>query len=104
MTHSGAKTSYDTIVAQCLKDADVSLGKMLNAQSLRVKGKSFAYLGTDGLVVKLPASDVSDLERRDLGKRLVVGKRVMKEWLVVSNAHFDMWSELVAQAQAFVGR
>lgn len=103
MTQPDSNAVYQTIVTRCLADADVSLGKMLNAESLQVKGKSFAYLGTDGMVVKLPADRVSEMEKLDVGKRLVVGKRTMKEWLVVADTQSDRWPDLVAEAQQFVG-
>jgi hypothetical protein len=103
MTQPDRNAVYQTIVTRCLLDADVSLGKMLKAESIQVKGKSFAYLGTDGLVVKLPADRVSEMEELKVGKRLIVGKRTMKEWLVVADTQSDRWPDLVAEAQQFVG-
>ena len=82
----------------------VCLGKMLKAEALQVGGKSFAYPTDDAIVFKLPKADVDALEAHGTGERLVVGKRTMKEWIVVPAGHKDLCLQLAETAYRFVGK
>ena len=75
---------------------------MLRAESLRVGEKSFAYLGEDGLVLKLPRPMIDVFERDGQGSRLRVGSRVMREWIVLSPASAADWAKLIEHAYWFV--
>ena len=72
---------------------------------LRVRGRIFAMLAGDGLVVKLPKTRVDELESSGVGARFDPGHgRVMKEWVAVPVGHGAEWEQLAAEAFDFVGR
>lgn len=102
--HAKAVSIFNTLVAAFDDRVNVDVGKMLNAQSLRVNGKSFAYASKEALVFKLPKSDVAELVEREQGTRLVVGKRIMSEWVVVPATHHDLCTTLTEKAYRFVGK
>lgn len=81
----------------------VDLGRMLKSEALRIGGKSFVYPADTGLVFKLPKTIVADLEAKGAGARLVVGKRVMAEWVTVPLTGAGMYQALAEQAHDFVG-
>ena len=97
-----AGAAFEDLVRAFRNRPDVDLGKMLKAQALRAGGKSFAYPSEAGLVFKLPKAVVDDLEATGLGSRLVVGKRVMSEWITVPVAEAGMYGALAEQAYGFV--
>lgn len=73
------------------------------ATALTVKGRIFAMLPRDRLVVKLPRRRVDELVAAGWGERFDANKgRPMKEWLVVDPAREDDWSELAMEALNFV--
>jgi hypothetical protein len=51
-----------------------------------VGGKIFAFTRKDGVVLKLSAERVKELEETRGAAALVMGKRTMKEWVVVPYA------------------
>lgn len=61
-------------------------GVRIKGQSLMVGDKMFAYAKAGDLVIKLPAEQVQRLLRRQHFSPLVMGKNVMKEWVVVTRA------------------
>ncbi|MBL8933670.1 MAG: hypothetical protein JNM69_03905 [Archangium sp.] len=68
---------------------------------LRVDGKVFAMTVKGALVVKLPAREIDDAVASGLGERLSMGRRVMKEWLVVHEPP-KRWLMIATRARAFV--
>lgn len=77
-----------------------SRGKF-GSNGLKVDGKIFAMSLRGALVVKLPASEIDEAVSAGRGERLSMGRRVMKEWLVV---HEDgrHWPAIARRARAFV--
>lgn len=74
------QSSYDDLVEQWLGRPHVTLGRALRTEGLMVRGKLFAFLRGDRLVVKLPR----DRARQEVaagGDFLGYGGRVMKEWV-----------------------
>ena len=69
---------------------------------LKVDGKVFAMWVRDALVVKLPPSEIEAAVAAERGERLSMGKRVMKEWLVVREDE-RRWPAIARRARAYVG-
>jgi hypothetical protein len=70
----------------------------------RVDGRIFAMLVRGELVVKLPRQRVDDLIASGSARRFDAGKeRPMREWASVATTAAPVWSDLVAEAYAFVG-
>lgn len=79
-------------------------GKGFGSQALKVKGKIFAMLSGEKLVVKLPAARVAALVAAGEGEQFEPRRngRLMKEWLVLnSNSNLD-WYSLANEAKEFV--
>jgi hypothetical protein len=70
-------------------------------QSLRVRGKVFAMMVRDKLVVKLPATRVDELIDTGAARPFAMAKRVMKEWAELPAAR--SWPRLAEEAFAYVG-
>jgi hypothetical protein len=72
--------------------------------ALKVKGKIFAMLVNDRLVIKLPRARVGVLVAAGDGERFDPRHdgRVMKEWLVVAPGHLDEWLTLAREALQYV--
>ena len=75
-------------------------------QSLTIGKKVFAYTRGNDVVLKLPAQTIEQLLQTMDASVLVMGKRVMKEWVVIRHEdpqafRYDL--PLFEQAMAFVG-
>jgi hypothetical protein len=97
--------AWTALVRGFADDPDVALpsgsrGKF-GATALKVDGKIFAMLVQGALVVKLPGADIEAAIAAHQGQRLAMRGRVMKEWLVVSEAP-RRWLALARRARAFV--
>lgn len=94
---------YERLATAFLARPRVSKGKMLASEALRIDGKSFAYLSEAGLVLKLPEPVAAGLVDEMRATSLEVGKRVMREWVVIPAADRDHWESLMSDAMDFVG-
>lgn len=74
------------------------------SSALKVKGKIFAMLAGDRLVVKLPKTRVVALVAAEGGERFDPRRdgRVMKEWLVVAPGREEDWLTLARDAMNYV--
>jgi hypothetical protein len=98
-----AEAAFATLQQRFLREPDVDSGTGFgNAPGLRADGKIFAMLPHDELVVKLPADRCAAIVGGVGGRPFVVGKRTMREWLVVEGVVPDTWAELAAEALAYV--
>lgn len=61
----------------------VAITTRLNSMNFTVQKKVFAYTRGDEVVLKLPPETVSRLLSTKTAKLLVMGKRTMKEWVVI---------------------
>ena len=109
MASSTASARFQALVADFADDPDVtppepgSGRRTFGANGLKVKGKIFAMLSRDQLVVKLPRERVDGLVAQGQGERMVSGgAREMKEWLVVATDASLDWQTLASEARAFV--
>jgi hypothetical protein len=85
-----------SLAAQFADDPAVTPGR--SAGSLTVGGKVFAMVVKDKLVVKLPAERGDALLAAGRVRRYEMGKRVMREWFVVSDSRAA--KKLAAEARA----
>ena len=96
---------FEQLIATFLADPSVSTGTGFGSTpGLRVRGRIFAMLANDELVVKLPKSRVDELVALGTGARFDPGHgRLMKEWVTIGPEHGAEWRQLAADALAFVG-
>lgn len=96
---------YARIVAALLGSPDVSQStqKGFGASGLMIRGKLFATLRRDELLLKLPKARVATLIATGNGKPFDRGQgRPMKEWLTVPQHSQEDWLALAREAMAFV--
>lgn len=86
------------------EDQEVSVGRVLSANGLMVKGKLFAAISKGRLLVKLPKDEVAKLiaEKR-AAPFSSGGGRVMKEWATIGVEDQRTWLDIARRARAFVG-
>lgn len=78
-------------------------GRMLHAPGLRTAGTFYAFVSTDGLVVKLPAARVDELVATGVGLPCATRPgRPMKQWVVVPGPDESSCLAFVLEARAFV--
>lgn len=94
---------YERPATACLAGPHVSKGKMLASEALRIDGKSFAYLSEAELVLKLPEPIAAGLVTEARATPLQVGKRMMRDWVVIPAADTDRWESLMSDAMDLVG-
>jgi hypothetical protein len=83
----------------------VSVGRKVNHASFLVGKKVFAYTQEDGVVIKLPKEKIKELVDTKNASLLVMGQRVMKEWVVIKHKDPEAYKkdlELFKEAIAFV--
>jgi hypothetical protein len=100
----GPAARFDEVVARHIGDLAVSEGTGFGSNpGLRVRGKIFAMLVRDELVVKLPKGRVDQLVASGAGARFDPGHgRLMKEWASIPVESDADWAGLVGEALAFV--
>lgn len=97
-----AQALFDEVAAEYLSRRDVSVGRMLRSDGLKVNGKVFALLVDDRLVVKVPAKEASALVAAGEAEAFQSGGgRTMREWVSVAPDR-DAWRRLMADAVAYV--
>ena len=97
---------YVALAEEFLGDMDVEQsGKGFGSDALKVRGKIFAMLSSQGrLVVKLPRQRVDALVASGDGERFDPRRdgRMMKEWLALAPTSSLEWLPLAHEARAFV--
>ena len=87
------------------EDEEVSVGRVLSANGLMVKGKLFAAISKGRLLVKLPKDEVAKLIADKRGAPFSTGSgRVMKEWVTVGAEDQRRWLDIARRARDFVGK
>ncbi|MEU5876288.1 hypothetical protein [Spirillospora sp. NPDC047279] len=103
---STAQELFDELAAEQLIRPEVTKGLMLQAESLRFDGKSFAFVSKERLFLKVPAVRVDEMVGTGEGLHCEIGGRRMREWVVVlaTGAPEDRtrWRALLAESAAFV--
>lgn len=100
-----AAAAYATLVRRFAAQPRVTVpaskrGKF-GSNALKIDGKIFAMLVKGALAVKLPVAEVEAASIAGQGEPLSMGRRVMKEWLLV-NEPSQRWYAVAEQARAFV--
>jgi len=83
----------------------VSVQRKVHNVSFLVRKKVFAFTRRDGVVLKLPEETVRGLVSKRQASHLVMGKRVMREWVVIQHNDSSRYREdldLFQEAIAFV--
>jgi hypothetical protein len=83
----------------------ITTQKKLHHTSFLVKKKVFAFTRPDGVVLKLPEERIRELLDSHPATLLVMGKRVMREWVVLRHDDLDAYrkdKKLFLEAMAFV--
>ncbi len=94
---------FENFVEVLLTDPRISQTKMFGSSGLKVRGKVFAMLFKERLVVKLPRQRVEALTASGMGEPFDPGHgRIMKEWVAVGPRPTDEWLSLVEEARDFV--
>ena len=100
-----AEAAFARLAERCAREPQVESGTGFgSAPGLRVGGKIFAMLPHGQLVVKLPPDRCETMVAAGAGRFFAVGRRTMREWIVVEGVDDDAWAALAAEALAFVRR
>jgi hypothetical protein len=101
-----ATERFNRLSERFLADPHVELGTGFGSNAgLRVRGRVFAMVVRDRLVVKLPAARVDELVSGGIATPFDAGKgRPMREWATVPGDADADWERLVGEAMAFVDR
>lgn len=76
--------------------------RMFGSEALRVRGKVFAFVGSEGeLIVKVPADEAARVVERGGGERVRIGRNPAREWIGVRAR--DEWPALTRRAFEYVG-
>ena len=98
-----AEAAFTALAKRFEPEPDVSSGTGFGtARGLRADGRIFAMLPHGQLVVKLPAERCSALVDAGAGQLFVVGRRTMREWVVIEGVDDEAWAALTAEALAYV--
>jgi len=98
-----AEAAFAALAERFAQEPDVEPGTGFgSAPGLRAGGKIFAMLPQGELVVKLPGDRCRAMVEAGVGRLFVVGRRTMREWLVVDGVDPGVWMALSADALAYV--
>ncbi len=98
-----ARELFAELAAELVRRPEVSLGRALQNEVLKVDDKIFAFVREDHLVVKLPATQATGLVDAGDAAPFESGGRVMKEWVAVPPAPRECWRQLLGDALSYVG-
>jgi hypothetical protein len=85
-----ADAAFARLAERFVNEPEVESGTGFgSAPGLRVRGKIFAMLPHGELVVKLPAERCAAMVEAGAGRPFVVGRRTMREWVVVEGVEGD---------------
>ena len=95
--------AFAALTEALLPEPDVEEGTGFgSAPGLRSGGKIFAFLHRGGLVVKLPAERCEALAGDASARYFEIGRRRMREWVVVEDPVANDWPALARDARDFV--
>ena len=101
-----AEDQVAAVLSKMLKDLPhVSIKEHFSHSSFLVGKKVFAFMRNDGVAMKLPKEKIRELIENRNASPLVMGKRTMKEWVVIEHIDPNAYRkdiELFKEAIAFV--
>ena len=104
----GPRARYADLVMELAGEAGVTVpqgGSGFGRSALRFHGKIFAMLVRGRLVLKLPASRVSEMVAAGAGDHFDANKGTpMREWLSLDPQSAEPWLPLAHEALAFADR
>ncbi|MFD1929953.1 MULTISPECIES: hypothetical protein [Nonomuraea] len=97
------KALYADLVAEHLTRPEVSIGRMLRNDGLKINGRTFAFISMrERLVVKLPQERAAALVAVGTAHAVEMGTRRMREWVEIPELDEDTWRALMEEAAAYV--
>jgi hypothetical protein len=100
---SDPAAAFAALAERYAGDPDIDEGTGFgSAPGLRAGGRIFAMLPHEQLVVKLPAERCAAMVQAGDGRLFTVGRRTMREWLVVESRDRATWAALADDALAYV--
>jgi hypothetical protein len=96
---------HDILAAMLAKMPRVVVGKKMNSMNFSIGKKVFGFTKGDGVVLKLPPETVKRVVDTGTAALLVMGKRTMKEWVVIRHRNpndFKKDLRLFKEAMVFV--
>ncbi len=99
MTTDAASKAYENLTVELAEDADYDVD--IADDGMLVRGKLFAFLEGDDLVVELPEPRATDLKQRGVAHAFRTAGHSSRDWVRVSER--DLWSELARESHTFVG-
>ncbi len=99
MTTDAAAQAYNSLTIELAEDEDYDVE--IAADGLLVRGKLFAFLEEDDLVVELPEARADDLKTRGVASAFRAAGHPTRDWVRVSDR--QLWSELARESHTFVG-
>ncbi|MFC7403795.1 MmcQ/YjbR family DNA-binding protein [Georgenia alba] len=76
---------------------------MFGSPALKVHGKVFGFVGTEGeLIVKVPADRATALVDQGVAERTRIGRNAAREWVGISLEHAELWSGLLEESRRYV--
>ncbi|MEV4174763.1 hypothetical protein [Nonomuraea sp. NPDC049709] len=97
-----AQELYDDLVMEHLARPEVSMGRMLHSDGLRVNGKVYAFFARDRVIVKLPAARAGGLVADGTAEVVQMGTRRMRDWVGLRAPDEEVWRGLLAEAATYV--
>lgn len=98
-----AQEHFDSLTPEFLALPDVKVGRMFGTTGLGVRGKIFAFVGTDGdLIAKVGGPRANELVAEGVAVLKVMRDRAMKEWVSVDFADAPTWRDIIAEAHDYL--
>jgi hypothetical protein len=101
-------TAYEEIVRSLCEDPEVSttvaggMKRFGASGEVRIGGKMFAFSSKGRLIVKLPQWKVAALIADGRGQPCVMGRRTMREWVVIGPEWQSEWLAIALESRNFV--
>lgn len=97
----------DHLAADYANRSGVDRATMFGSTGLRVEGRLFAFVGTDGqLIVKVPAARAAALTATGKATPVRIGRHPAREWISIplpaSEEDRECWSALLSDAYSHV--
>jgi TfoX/Sxy family transcriptional regulator of competence genes len=95
--------SFKRIIDLFEADKDIEVTKMFGSPGIKVRGKVFAMLVKEKLVVKLSQDRVNEMVNRGEGTYFDPGHgKLMKQWVSVSDDYGRLWPKVAREAMIYV--
>lgn len=95
---------FDVIAQEHVERPETDMGRMFGAEGLRVRGKIYAFITSEGvLVVKLPTARIDELVEGGAAERMRMRGSALREWAeLVPTTGAECWRSVIDEARSFV--